>query len=101
MSSLGRVATLRDLIGVIDHLNAGSATLDEINGAVERLLSAGLIDCQARTLSARSDARELLKKNHHLPARSIVPLFQHFLETRLLVQQGEQTAFFSDDEYET
>jgi hypothetical protein len=101
MSSLDRVASLRDLIGTTDHLNAGYATLDEINGAVGRLASADLIDRQAHSLAAGSDARDLLKKNHHLPARLIVPLFQTFLETKSFVRQGDAPVFFSNDEYQT
>ena len=101
MSSLDRVATLRDLIGATDHLNVGYATLDEINGAVSRLASADLIDCQAHVLSAGNDARDLLKKNHHLPARSIVSLFQTFLQAKSLVRHRDEPVFFSDDEYRT
>jgi hypothetical protein len=101
MSSLDRVATLRDLIGATDHLNAGCATLDEINGAVWRLASVDLIDCQAHALSTGNEARNLLKNNHHLPARSIVPLFQAFLETKSLGQHRDESVFFSEDEYQT
>jgi hypothetical protein len=101
MCSVDRVASLRDLIGTTDHLNAGYATLDEINGAVERLASANLIDRQARALAAGSDARDLLKKNQHLPSRLFVPLFKTFLETKSFVQQGDAPAFFSNVEYQT
>lgn len=101
MSSVDRVATLPDLIRTTDHLNAGYATLDELNDAVARLAAAGLIDCQAHTLSAGTDARDLLKKNHHLPARSIVALFRRFLETKSFAQQGVPAMLFSDEEYQT
>ena len=101
MSSLDRAATLRDLIGATDHLNVGYATLDEINGAVSRLASADLVDCQAHGLSAGNEARELLRKNHQLPARSIVPLFRTFLEAKSHVCHRNEPVFFSDDEYQT
>jgi hypothetical protein len=101
MSSLDGVATLRDLIGAVDHLDSGSATLDEINRAVGRLASATLIDCQARAVSAGSDARDLLKKNHHLPARLLVPLFQTLLETKSLIREPDEPVFFSEEEYQT
>lgn len=97
MASTKGPATLRALLSTTDYLNVGYPTLEEINGAFQRLAPSGLVRCDQGRLSAGFDVLQVLGKHHHLPARQLVPLFRAFLETKETF--ADSRIYFTEDEY--
>ena len=77
-------ASLREIVGTADMLNASLLTLAEINSSIARLHAAGLVRVDDRLLSVSPEVRSFLAGCKDIPARVVcwekVPAYLASLE---------------------